>query len=294
MTSDNQAALDKLPPLRDVIARHGLAARKSLGQNFLLDENLLNRIAKAAGPLDGRHVVEVGPGPGGLTRALLRAGAGRVTAIEKDRRAIAALEELAGVAAGRLTIIQGDALETPLSNLPDQPLTVVANLPFNIATPLLMSWLEEVEPIASMTLMFQREVAARLTARPRTKDYGRLAVATQWRCSVKRCFDVPPRAFVPQPKVAASVVRLDVMAAPAHPADARCLADVAKAAFGQRRKALRNALGALTDDPLALLQAAEIEPGRRAEELDIEEFSRLARAYEALINKPIGADGELV
>ncbi len=294
MTSGNQATLDNLPPLRDVIARHGLTARKSLGQNFLLDENLLNRIARAAGPLDGRHVVEVGPGPGGLTRALLRAGAGRVTAIEKDRRAIAALEELANVAAGRLTIVEADALDTPLSDLGDQPLTVAANLPFNIATPLLMSWLEAAEAVASMTLMFQREVAARLAAQPRTKDYGRLAVATQWRCAVKRCFDVPPRAFVPQPKVAASVVRLDVMAAPAYPADARCLSDVAKAAFGQRRKALRNALGALVDDPAALLSAAGIEPGRRAEELDIEEFARLARAYAAITNKPIGADGQLV
>lgn len=294
MTSDAQATLNDLPPLRDVIARHGLAARRSLGQNFLLDENLLDRIARAAGPLGGRHVVEVGPGPGGLTRALLRAGAGRVTAIEKDRRAIAALEELEAAAAGRLTIVEGDALDTPLSTLSDQPLTVVANLPFNIATPLLMSWLEAVGAIESMTLMFQREVAARLSAQPRTKDYGRLAVATQWRSTVKRCFDVPPRAFVPQPKVAASVVRLDIMATPAYPADARCLSAVAKAAFGQRRKALRNALGALVDDPAALLEAADIEPGRRAEELDIEEFARLARAYEATLNKPFGADGQLV
>ncbi len=291
MNPDNQTALDNLPPLRDVIARHGLAARKSLGQNFLLDENLLDRIARAAGPLNDAHVVEVGPGPGGLTRALLRAGARRVTAIEKDRRAIAALDELAALAGGRLTIMEGDALGTPLSGLADQPLTVVANLPFNIATPLLMSWLEAAEPIASMTLMFQREVAARLTAKPRTKDYGRLAVAAQWRCLVKRCFDVPPRAFVPQPKVAASVVHLDVMAAPVFPADSRCLAAIVKAAFGQRRKALRNALGALVDDPLSLLETADIDPGRRAEELEIEEFARLARAYEAIAHKPIGADG---
>jgi 16S rRNA (adenine1518-N6/adenine1519-N6)-dimethyltransferase len=273
------ADLGDLPPLRDVIARHGLSARKSLGQNFLLDENLLDRIARAAGPLAGRHVVEIGPGPGGLTRALLRAGAGHVTAIEKDRRAIAALEELAARSGGRLKIVEADALEFNLTTLRDLPVHVAGNLPFNIATPLLFRLLDQTDAITDMTLMFQREVARRLVAEPRSKDYGRLAVAVQWRCSARPCFDIAARAFVPAPKVAATVVRLTPRRAPLYPARADLLMQVTQAAFGQRRKALRNALQSLPVDAGALLERAGIDPGLRAEAVDIEGFCALARAY---------------
>jgi 16S rRNA (adenine1518-N6/adenine1519-N6)-dimethyltransferase len=271
--------LDDLPPLREVIARHGLSARRSLGQNFLLDENLLDRIARAAGPLAGRHVIEIGPGPGGLTRALLRAGAERVTAVEKDRRAIDALIDLAAHADGRLHIVEADALEVDFARLVDAPAHVVGNLPFNIATPLMFRLLDQAHAIAAMTLMFQREVAQRLAARPRSKEYGRLAVAVQWRCDVRRCFDVPARAFVPAPKVAAAVVHFTVRPQPLFPADPDLLMRVVQAAFGQRRKALRNALQTLPTDAGALLAAAGVDPGLRAEALDIESFCALARAY---------------
>ena len=274
--------LRELPPLRDVIARHGLRARRSLGQNFLLDENLLDRIARAAGPLEGNHVVEVGPGPGGLTRALLRAGAAQVTAIEKDRRAIDALRELAGKAGGRLHVVEGDALGIRLDELSDCPVCIVGNLPFNIATPLLFGLLDQSALISAMTLMFQREVAQRLTAEPRSKAYGRLAIAVQWRCIVKRCFDVPARAFVPAPKVAASVVNLTIRSQPPYPADPECLMQVTQAAFGQRRKALRNALQVLPVNTDDLISASGIDPASRAEALELEEFCALARAYATL------------
>jgi 16S rRNA (adenine1518-N6/adenine1519-N6)-dimethyltransferase len=268
-----------LPPLRDIIARYGLSARRSLGQNFLLDENLLDRIARAAGPLEGRHVVEIGPGPGGLTRALLRTGAARVTAIEKDRRAVDALNDLALSAGGRLSIVEDDALNVDFTTLVDEPAPIVGNLPFNIATPLLFRLLDQTRAVSAMTLMFQREVAQRLTAQPNSKAYGRLAVTVQWRCIVKRCFDVPARAFVPAPKVAATVVHLAMRPQPQFPAAAEPLMRVVQAAFGQRRKALRNALQTLPVNADDLLAAAGIEPGLRAESLDIESFCAQANAY---------------
>ncbi len=280
--------LRELPPLRDVIARHGLSARRSLGQNFLLDENLLDRIARAAGPLEGCHVVEVGPGPGGLTRALLRAGATRVTAIEKDRRAIDALRELAVVVDGRLQVVEADALGVSLDEVSDGPVHIAGNLPFNIATPLLFHLLNQSATIVAMTLMFQREVAQRLIAAPKSKDFGRLAIAVQWRCVVKRCFDVPARAFVPAPKVAASVVNLTVRPKPAFPADPDCLMQVTQAAFGQRRKALRNALQVLPVNAGELIDAAGIDPGSRAEALELEQFCALARVYASMITTSDG------
>jgi len=274
--------IDDLPPLRDVIRRHGLAAKKSLGQNFLLDLNLTSRIARAGGRLDGVTVVEVGPGPGGLTRALLAEGAAHVVAIERDDRAIAALEEIAARYPGKLTIVPGDALEFDHRlYLDDAPARVIANLPYNIATPLLIGWLTT-EPwppwYDALVLMFQREVAERIAAAPNSKSYGRLAVLANWRCETKLMFDVAPSAFVPPPKVTSSVVRLIPRAEPLL-CDARALQRVTEAAFGQRRKMLRQSLKSLGMDAGALLEAAEIEPTQRAEEIEVEAFVRLANAF---------------
>lgn len=273
-----------LPPLREVIARHGLAAQKSLGQNFLLDLNLTGRIARSAGSLDNHDVVEVGPGPGGLTRALLDAGARRVVAIERDRRCISALEEIAAAYPGRLEIIEGDALATDMAALVNAPVRIVANLPYNIATPLLVGWLQT-EPwppwYDSLTLMFQREVAERIVARPGTKAYGRLGVLAQWRTRARILFDVDRRAFTPPPSVTSSVVELVPRNAPLSEADPRALERVVAAAFGQRRKMLRASLKSLGRDPLPLLEEADIDPTKRAEELDIEAFCALARAFAA-------------
>jgi 16S rRNA (adenine1518-N6/adenine1519-N6)-dimethyltransferase len=274
--------IDGLPPLRDVIRRHGLSARKSLGQNFLLDLNLTARIARAAGPLEGFDIVEVGPGPGGLTRSLLAEGAGRVIAIERDSRAIAALREIAGHYPGRLDIVEADALETDMAALARGPAKVVANLPYNIATPLLLGWLKA-EPwppwYASLTLMFQKEVAERITAAPGSKDYGRLSVFAQWRTRPRILFDVNPRAFTPPPKVTSSLVRLEPRAEPL-PCRAARLEQVTAAAFGQRRKMLRSALRSF-GDPERLLAEAGVPPEARAEEVGIEGFAALARALDA-------------
>jgi len=277
-------AEDGLPPLREVIRRHGLAAKKSLGQNFLLDLNLTGRIARAAGPLDGATVIEIGPGPGGLTRALLTEGARRVIAIERDERAIAALSEIAEHHPGRLDVVAADALEydpTPL--LGDTPARIVANLPYNIATVLLVGWLTA-EPwppwYDRMVLMFQREVAERIVAPAGSKTYGRLSVLAGWRTEAKILFDVHPSNFVPPPKVTSSVVELIPRAVPL-----RCrgplLERVTAAAFGQRRKMLRQSLKSLGADPLALLDAAGIEPTARAEDIPVAGFAALARALEA-------------
>ncbi len=276
------AAIDDLPPLRDVIRRHGLAAKKSLGQNFLLDLNLTARIARAGAPLAGVTVVEVGPGPGGLTRALLAEGAAHVIAIERDDRAIAALEEIGARYPGQLTIVPGDALEfDPRPQLAGARARVIANLPYNIATPLLIGWLTA-EPwppwYDALVLMFQREVAERIVAAPGTKSYGRLAVLANWRCETRLMFDVAPSAFVPPPKVTSSVVRLVPRAAPLA-CDARALQRVTEAAFGQRRKMLRQSLKSLGVNALALLEAAEIVPTQRAEEIPIEGFVRLANTF---------------
>lgn len=279
-----RAPLPDLPSLRETIARHGLSARRSLGQHFLLDMNLTRRIARAAGKLDDGTTVEIGPGPGGLTRALLDEGAARVVAVERDARCLAALTELAGAYPGRLDLIEADALELPLDSLGTRPRRLVANLPYNIATELLVRWLEAVSDDAgvaeSFTLMFQKEVADRLSAAPRSKAYGRLSVLSQWLCRVEPLFNVPKEAFTPPPKVASSVVRLAPRAEPAHPADPAVLQRVTAAAFGQRRKMLRQSLKSL-GDPAALTEIAGVVPTARAEELGVAEFCALARAVEA-------------
>ena len=271
---------DRLPPLRDVIARHELRARKSLGQNFLLDLNLTGRIARAAGPLEGVTVYEVGPGPGGLTRALLDNGAGHVIAIDTDRRIGPVLAEIADAYPGRLTAIEGDALAyTPQADA--APIRIVANLPYNIATPLLVRWLST-DPWPGwfdvMVLMFQREVADRIVAQPSTKAYGRLSVLSQWRTVPQRLFDIDPRAFVPPPKVVSSVVRFDVRPDPL-PCALKALETVTAKAFGQRRKMLRASLKGLVKAPEELLEAAGIVPTLRAEDVPVEGFVALANAY---------------
>jgi 16S rRNA (adenine1518-N6/adenine1519-N6)-dimethyltransferase len=276
------AQIDDLPPLREVIRRHGLSAKKSLGQNFLLDLNLTARIARAGGPLEGATVIEVGPGPGGLTRALLAEGAGRVIAIERDERAIAALQEITTRYPGRLEIVAGDALrfDAP-THLKGTRARVIANLPYNIATALLIDWLT-IEPWPPWydlaVLMFQREVAERIIAKPGSKTYGRLSVLTNWRCETKIMFDVAPSAFVPAPKVTSSLVRLIPRAVPLA-CDAQALQRLTEAAFGQRRKMLRQSLKSLGADTGALLEQAGITPTARAEEIDVAGFVALARAF---------------
>jgi 16S rRNA (adenine1518-N6/adenine1519-N6)-dimethyltransferase len=273
--------IDDLPPLREVIRRHDLRARKSLGQNFLLDLNLTARIARAAGPLDGVTVIEVGPGPGGLTRALLAGGAQRVIAIERDTRAIAALAEIAARYPGRLDIVEGDALAfDPRPRLEGCAVRIVANLPYNIATALLIGWLTA-EPwppwYDRLVLMFQREVAERITAAPGSKTYGRLSVLAGWRTEARILFDIAPSAFVPPPKVTSSLVEFVPRPAPL-PCISIALQKVTEAAFGQRRKMLRQSLKSLGGDPLALLSAAGIEPTARAEDIPVAGFVALARA----------------
>jgi 16S rRNA (adenine1518-N6/adenine1519-N6)-dimethyltransferase len=278
------SAHDDLPPLREVIHRHGLRAKKSLGQNFLLDLNLTARIARAAGPLDGVDVVEIGPGPGGLTRALLAAGARRVIAVERDERALAALAEIAGRYPDRLEVVSGDALDfDPRPRLGGAPARVVANLPYNIATALLVSWLT-LEPwppwYDRLVLMFQREVAERIVAGPGSRSYGRLSVLAGWRAEARRLFDVAGSAFVPPPKVTSTLVSLLPRAAPL-PCERHALEHMTQAAFGQRRKMLRQSLKSLGSDPLPLLEAAEIEPTARAEDIPVAGFVALARAFVA-------------
>ncbi|MGP9811072.1 16S rRNA (adenine(1518)-N(6)/adenine(1519)-N(6))-dimethyltransferase RsmA [Rhodopseudomonas sp. NSM] len=273
------SAIDGLPPLRDVIKRHDLAAKKSLGQNFLLDLNLTARIARAAGPLEEVTVVEIGPGPGGLTRALLATGARRVIAIERDERALGALEEIAAHYPDRLEIVCADAMEfDPRPLLGNARAKIVANLPYNIATPLLIGWLcaEPWPPwYDMMVLMFQREVAQRIVACEDDDAYGRLAVLSNWRCETGMLFDIAPSAFVPQPKVTSSVVRLVPRSAP-EPCNRAALEQVAAAAFGQRRKMLRQSLKALGVDPARLAEAAGIDPTRRAETVPVSGFVAMA------------------
>jgi 16S rRNA (adenine1518-N6/adenine1519-N6)-dimethyltransferase len=263
------------PPLREVIARHGLAARRALGQHFLLDANLTQRIVRAAGPLAGRHVVEIGPGPGGLTRALLESEAASVTVVEIDRRAVAAMEELAVDTGGRLRIVAADALSVDVALLVPTPRQVIANLPYNIATPLLIGWLRQARDFERLTLMFQQEVAERICAAPGTAAYGRLSVLAQWICAADLLLRLPPAAFVPPPAVHSAVVGFTPRAEQPTPALFAQMERLTAAAFGQRRKMLRGALKPLGGE--TLLNAAGIAPDRRAETLSVAEFDRLAR-----------------
>ena len=278
-------AIDDLPPLRDVIRQHDMSARKSLGQNFLLDLNLTARIARAAGPLEDATVIEIGPGPGGLTRALLALGAKRVIAVERDERALAALKQISTRYPGRLEIVSGDATTfNPRPMLGNDRAKIVANLPYNIATPLLIDWLS-VEPwppwYDMMVLMFQREVAERIVARENDDAYGRLAVLANWRAETKILFDISPAAFVPQPKVTSSVVRLVPRASP-EPCNRKTLERVTAAAFGQRRKMLRQSLKSLAIDPARLAAAAKVELTRRAETVPVSGFIAMARELAAI------------
>jgi len=267
------------PPLRDVIARHGLAARHSLGQHFLLDGNLTDRIVREAGDLAGRHVIEVGPGPGGLTRSLLLSPAASITAIELDRRAIGAVAELAAGAGGRLRVIEADALSVDAASLVPAPRQVIANLPYNVASPLLVGWLRQAASFERLTLMFQQEVAERICAAADTPAYGRLSVLTQWTCDARIVLRLPPGAFTPAPKVWSAVVSLTPLAEQPDAATFSRMETLTAAAFGQRRKMLRGSLRGLGGE--ALLERAGIAPERRAETLSVAEFDRLLAAMGA-------------
>ncbi len=281
------SAIDDLPPLRDVIRQHALSARKSLGQNFLLDLNLTARIARAAGPLEDATIIEIGPGPGGLTRALLALGARRVIAVERDQRALPALQEISRRYPGRLEIVCADARHfDPRPMLGGGIAKIVANLPYNIATALLIDWLS-IEPwppwYDMMVLMFQREVAERIVARENDEAYGRLGVLANWHTETKILFDISPAAFVPQPKVTSSLVRLVPRSTP-EACDRRALEQVAAAAFGQRRKMLRQSLKSLTVDPARLAAAAHVDPTRRAETIPVSGFVAMARELSDIRN----------
>jgi len=275
------SGIDALPPLRDVIAAHRLSARKSMGQNFLMDLNLTAKIARMAGGLSDADILEIGPGPGGLTRGLLAEGARRVLAVEKDQRCIPALEEIAAAYPGRLQIINGDALDIdPMAHL-TPPIKIAANLPYNVGTELLVRWLTPVNwpPFwNSLTLMFQREVAERIVAKPGSKAYGRLAVLAQWRSEAQIGMKLPPNAFTPPPKVSSAVVHLEALAAPRFEADPKVLERVVAKAFNQRRKMMRAALKGLGPDIEDRLLAAGIKPTDRAETVDLEQFCALARS----------------
>ena len=277
--------IDTLPPLRDVIATHQLSARKSLGQNFLLDLNLTAKIARQAGDLTGCDVLEIGPGPGGLTRGLLAEGARRVLAVEKDNRCLPALAEIAEAYPDRLQVINGDALEIDPLEFLTPPVRVVANLPYNVGTELLVRWLtpKDWPPFwQSLTLMFQREVAERIVAQPGSKAYGRLAILAQWRAEARIVLSRPPGAFTPPPKVSSAVVHLDALPGPRYPADAATLSRIVAAAFNQRRKMLRASLKGVSPDIEEHLTAAGIAPTDRAEQVSLEAFCALARSLKPL------------
>lgn len=282
MSSDPAASIDDLPPLREVIAEHGLNAKRSLGQHFLLDLNLTRRIASSASDLRSGTIVEIGPGPGGLTRSLLAEGAERVVAIERDERCIDALAPLVQVAGGRLKVIHKDALEVDPTELGPAPIRIVANLPYNIATPLLIRWFALGSAISEMVLMFQLEVAERITADTGDKPYGRLAVLSNWCTETKFLFRIPARAFTPPPRVDSAVVRLRPHETPVFPGNRQDIETITAAAFGQRRKTLRRSLGRLGVPVAELLERTGIDGGRRAEELRVEEFSDLAVAFSGL------------
>jgi 16S rRNA (adenine1518-N6/adenine1519-N6)-dimethyltransferase len=274
--SNNQ--IDSLPSLRDLVGAMDMRARKSLGQNFLFDLNLTRRIARSAAPLTGT-TIEIGPGPGGLTRALLLEGATRLVAIEKDWRAPDVLASLLSAANGRLELTEADAMDFPIWNLEPEPRRIVANLPYNIATTLLIRWLEHAANFESMTLMFQREVALRITAKPGDSAYGRLSVLSGWLADAEILFDIPPEAFVPAPKITSSVVQIVPLSAPRFTCSQKHLEDVTRHAFGQRRKMLRSSLKKMGGEELLI--AADIDPETRPQDLDIESFCKLANLYES-------------
>lgn len=272
--------IDDLPPLRDVIATHGLDAKKSLGQNFLLDLNLTSKIARLAGDISGHDVLEVGPGPGGLTRGLLAAGARRVVALEKDPRCMAALSEISAAYPGRLDVFNADALEFDMRGQLTGPVRVVANLPYNVGTELLVRWLtpKDWPPFwSSLTLMFQKEVAERIIAKPGTKAYGRLGILAQWKSTPSVVMELPPESFTPPPKVHSAVVHLEALAQPRFPAPAGILSSTVAMAFNQRRKMLRSSLKSAAPDIETALRDAGLEPTARAEEISLEGFCALAR-----------------
>ena len=277
MTSQDASntAIDALPPLSAMVRALDMRARKSLGQNFLFDLNLTRRIARSAGTLNGT-TIEVGPGPGGLTRALLLEGAEQVIAIEKDFRARSVLDSLLTAAIGRLQLVEGDALKTPLWEMGDAPRRIIANLPYNIATSLLIQWLEHAPAFESLTLMFQREVAERITAAPGDSAYGRLSILTGWHADAQILFDIPPDAFVPAPKIISSVVQIRPLPAPRFACSQSALETVTRLAFGQRRKMLRASLKSVGGAPM--LEAAGIDPQARPQDLDIAAFCRLANS----------------
>ena len=270
---NRSSRIQSLPPLLEVIRRFDLSPRKSLGQNFLLDLNITNRIARIGGDLTQYNIIEIGPGPGGLTRALLNNRAKQITTVERDPRCVAAIHELAAHFPNKLKIVEGDALKTRVQDLAEPPIQIIANLPYNIATPLLLSWLRDLDGITHLVLMFQREVADRLAAKPGTKAYGRLSVITQWLCEVRPAFNLPKKAFIPPPKVISTVIELKPRPNPLAKAQFESLEAVTAAAFGQRRKMLRSSLKSLHINPAK----AGIDPTRRAEELMPEEFCALAR-----------------
>ncbi len=280
----SESPLDKLPPLKEVIASFGLAARRSLGQHFLLNPQITAQIAATAGDLKGRTVIEVGPGPGGLTRSLLAAGAAPLIAIERDHRCVTALLDLVAASENRLTVVPDDAIEVDEAALAaahngSLPMIIVANLPYNIATVLILKWLARPGLFKDIVVMVQKEVAERLAAPPRTSSYGRLSVMVQWRATVDMLFDLAPGAFTPPPKVTSTVIRITPRAEPLAPAEPQIMETVVRTAFGQRRKMLRASLKGLGLNTVELLSRAEIEPTLRAEELSIEDFARLSRAY---------------
>lgn len=275
--------LSDLPPLRETMQRYGLEPKKSLGQNFLLDGNITDKVARAAGNLSQIHVIEVGPGPGGLTRSLLRAGAKTVIAVEKDSRCIAALAEIADIVGQRLRVVEADALTINPADLTPAPRAIVANLPYNIATPLLIRWLEliaaDAKSFSGLTLMFQKEVAARITVGPGTKEYGRLSVMTQWLCRAEHVFDLPPSVFTPPPKVTSSVIHIVPRETPLVDVPWKVMERVVEKAFNQRRKMLRSALKGLVEKPESLLDAAGIDPTLRAEQLSVQSLGLLAQKF---------------
>lgn len=274
--------MNSLPPLRQIIDDFGLQAKKSLGQHFLLDPLVLERIVKVAGDLKGKKVIEIGPGPGGLTRALLQTSVEEVKAVEQDRRCMEALQSLQSQSEGRLTLIEGDGLKIPLSSLFQDAFIVVSNLPYNISVPLLLGWLQDLSLIERMVLMFQKEVVDRLKARPCTKDYGRLSVMTQWRCRVEPAFDLSPHAFSPAPKVISTVVSLipHREVGPFPHLSWQALERVTQAAFGQRRKMLRSSLKSLGPQGMEALEASGLPETARAEEIPVESFCHLATLWE--------------